>query len=105
MPSDGVRTMRFKLRTVADYYNELDRERMVRLGFTMTTNGDARYGMHDALVKSGDPEIDVDSIEELMEFVLEHGDVIVSADRSLNHPYGPVEPPTPSITIYDDYDD
>jgi len=75
--------MRFKLRTVGDYYNERDLERMVSLGFTMTPNG-------DALVKSGDPEIDVDSIEELMELALEHGDVIVSAD------------PEPSITIYDE---
>jgi len=77
--------MKFKLKTTGYFYpKETDRRRLGKLGFTFIKGGS--YGYH--IDWESVPEIEINTINELMEFIDIHGDIIISGD---------------GIEIYDNY--
>jgi hypothetical protein len=77
--------MKFKLFTAGDFYpKEEDRQRLQNLGFSFKDTGS-----HFGPLIEGNPEIEINTLDELMQFIELHGDIIL--DKA-GH-----------IQIYDDY--
>lgn len=76
--------MKFKLYTAGNFYpEEKDRQRLQKLGFSFKNTG----SYHGPSIE-GDPEIEINTLEELMQFIEVYGSIIL--DKS-------------NIQIYDDY--
>lgn len=75
--------MKFKIKTTGYFYsNEEDRKRLEQIGFTFE-----KSDYKDFKIK-GEPEIEINTLEELIQFGNNHGEIIVSDGH---------------IEIYDDY--
>jgi hypothetical protein len=79
--------MKFKVGTASSFYKREDKEKLEKLGFVFDKskgfNITEFYKDYDQNV-----EIEIESLEELMEFVNKWGDIVLSED---------------GITIYDGY--
>jgi len=77
--------MKFKLRTSGNFYSPKDIEPLEALGFkfedTSLVDKKTKYKIEDA-------EVEINSLEQLMEFVSKYGEIVLSND---------------AIEIYDDY--
>jgi len=76
--------MKFKLYTANNFYpRKKDRQRLEKLGFSFK-DVDSYYGPWI----QGNPEIEINTLEELMQFIEVHGDIILDKN---------------TLTIYDGY--
>ena len=79
--------MKFKLKTAATTYLDMQKPRLIELGFVFGFEG-----RHPNVIW-GNPEIEFNTLEELMEFLDEfEGIVITKYDEEV-----------PTLTIYDGY--
>lgn len=69
--------MEFKLKTAGYFYSDEDAEKYRKLGFKFSVYKDA-FNPNRKNVIDGDPTISFSSLEELMSFIEEWGDVVVS---------------------------
>jgi len=78
--------MKFKLHTAGHFYNKSDKTDLEQLGFTFRKTQIS--GRDYALNNVNDAYIELNNIDELMQFIKKWGRVVVDKD---------------SIIIYDDY--
>jgi hypothetical protein len=80
--------MKFKLSTIGDCYTDPDKiEKLEKIGFTFKPSTFAMFNTKTFHIE-GSPEIEINTLEELIEFSNTFGELIVSDG---------------SIEIYDDY--
>ena len=83
--------MKFKLTTSGSFYNEEDAKKLAGLGLPLEKNNDGPCATRfEYWLKPSEPtvEIEIETLDALMEFVKEWGDIVLSED---------------TIEIYDDY--
>lgn len=84
--------MIFKLSTAASAYDKDDQLKLAKLGFSFREPNDKYRG--NRLLIEGNPSINIDSMDDLLKFVYEFGQIVVDIDASS----GDAE-----IIIYDGY--
>lgn len=82
--------MKFKVKTVDSFYNESDKKRLESIGFKFDERNPEFEFPGPWFKLSFEPEIEINSLEELQEFAKTHGDIILGEKFD-------------SIEIYDDY--
>lgn len=78
--------MKFEVKTAGDHYTAEQANKYEELGFTFTPETTGFY--HGLFKINGNPEIEINSIEELVEFIKKYDKIIMNST---------------SIQIYDDY--
>jgi len=66
--------MKFKLSTANGLYRLEDVERLSELGFTFHVHGDS------AIIDDGNPEIEIDTLDELISFIKKWGQIVMTGD-------------------------
>jgi hypothetical protein len=85
--------MKFTVTTTDYIYNIDEAEKLMGLGFEFEGSSNASR----LRITTKDPEIEINTIDELMEFVKKFGDIVVS------EPLFPEKDANPKIEIYDGY--
>ena len=81
--------MKFKLTTSGSFYNEEDAKKLAGLGFVLEQYKDSVVSeQHEYYLPNGEATIEIETLDALMKFVKEWGDIVLSKD---------------TIEIYDDY--
>lgn len=80
--------MKFKLETAGCLYKKEDKEKLEKLGFIFDSGENSWEGYRYRKKRGVVVEIEISSMEELVDFVREHGDIVFSGN---------------TIEIYDDY--
>jgi len=98
--------MKFRLSAAGSFYKSPDLERLQKLGFVMEPHESA-YGTHwldkDLALR---PTVEINTLEELLAFIGEHGCVMVHDGQAIGGPNSicPPEDRQPWIHLQNDYD-
>lgn len=81
--------MKFKITTADFAYMNKDAERLKTIGFTFTPYLHPCVGFDQLMDKGQDVEIELNSLEDLLDFIKTHGQIIIEEEGN--------------IIIYDDW--
>ena len=83
------KAMKTKIRTANDFYNDADKDSLAKLGFEFKMQTERHgIGNYNGWSPQNEPEIDINTLDELLAMVRVYGDIVIREDE---------------IIIYDDY--